>query len=171
MDMLCLKRFGFEEDIVFGLENSNLADIGVLKFPPQHPVSGEMLSLARDPNRLIGNGRAKLKIKKWIRRYLLFGSTVTQRWGEAGGSKAFTLVLKKHGLFGLGKPFTCFDPVGPENWRCFFDTTFENDCTFYRATYAVHLWNGLLRRNGVAKDTDFPSDNFIEQQKAMLEIE
>jgi hypothetical protein len=130
-----------------------------------------MLLLAQNPNRLIGNERTKLKIKKWIRHHLLFGSTWTQRWGEAAGPKAFTLVLKKHGLFNLGKPFTCFYPVGPENWRCLFDTTLEQDCTFYQSTYAVHLWNELLRRNDFVKDADFPPDSFIEHQKKTLGID
>jgi len=170
MDMLCLKPFDFEEALLFGCEHSNAASIGVLKLPAKHPVAREMLSLARDPNRVIGNEKLKLKVKKCLRRYLLFGSRAGMRWGEAGGPKAFTRVLKKHGYFHLGKPFTYFYPVDPLNWRCLFDASLKGERSFYRSTYAVHLWNELLRREGFCKDGPFHPDSFVAGRQKLLSI-
>jgi hypothetical protein len=171
MDMLCLKPFDFEDDVVFGCEHSEAASIGVLRLPAGHPIAGEMLSLAKDPNRIIGNERFKVKLKKWLRHHLLFGSTLGLRWGEAAGPKAFTWILKKHDCFQLGKPFTYFYPIDPLNWRCLFDATLKGEDALYRTTYAVHLWNELLRRNGFCKQGPFHPDSFVAAQQRLLEIE
>ena len=129
-----------------------------------------MLSLARNPNRIIGNERFKVKFKKYLRSYLLFGSKTGLRWGEAGGPKAFTWILKKHNYFHLGKPFTYFYPVDPLNWRCLFDGTLKGEQSFYATSYAVHLWNELLRRDGFCKEGPFHPDSFVAEQQKRLEI-
>jgi len=170
MDMLCLKPFDFEDDVLFGCEHSNAASIGVLKLPAKHLIANEMLSLARNPNRIIGNERFKVKFKKYLRSYLLFGSKTGLRWGEAGGPKAFTWILKKHNYFHLGKPFTYFYPVDPLNWRCLFDGTLKGEQSFYATSYAVHLWNELLRRDGFCKEGPFHPDSFVAGQQKRLEI-
>ncbi|MFQ5642595.1 MAG: glycosyltransferase [Thiogranum sp.] len=170
MDMLCLKPFDFGDEVLFGREHSNAASIGVLKLPEKHPVAREMLALARDPNRIIGNERFKVKLRKYLRKYLLLGSQAGLRWGEAGGPRAFTWVLKKHGYFELGKPFTCFYPVDPLNWRCLFDGTLGREQSFYASTYAVHLWNELLRREGFCKEGPFHPDSFVAGQQERLGI-
>ena len=171
MDMLCLKPFDFEDEILFGCEHSKAASIGVLKLPAKHLIAREMLALARDPNRIIGNERFKLKLKKYLRSHLLFGSTMGLRWGEAGGPRAFTLSLKKHGYFQLGKPFTFFYPVDPLNWRCLFDETLGGEGSFYATTYAVHLWNELLRRESFCKEGPFHPHSFMARQQKLLGIE
>jgi len=171
MDMLCLKPFDFGDDVLFGCEHSKAASIGVLRLPAKHGIAREMLALARDPNRIIGNERFKVKLKKRLRKHLLFGSTPGLRWGEAGGPKAFTLVLKKQGFFEQGKPFTYFYPVDPLNWRCLFDATLEGESTFYATTYAVHLWNELQRRDGFPRRGPFHPDSFVAAQQKLLGIE
>jgi len=170
MDMLCLKPFDFKDDILFGCEHSSAASIGVLRLPEKHLIAGEMLSLARNPNRIIGNERFKVKLKKRLRSHLLFGSTMGLRWGEAGGPKAFTLTLKKYNYFHLGKPFTYFYPVDPLNWRCLFDETLKGEDSFYNTSYAVHLWNELLRREAFCKEGPFHPDSFMATQQKLLGI-
>jgi len=171
MDILCLKPFDFQDDIVFGCEHSNAASIGVLRLPEKHLIAREMLSLARDPNQIIGNERFKVKLKKYLRRHLLFGSTMGLRWGEAGGPKAFTWILKKYNYFQLGKPFTYFYPVDPLNWRCLFDATLKEEDSFYKTSYAVHLWNELLRRESFCKEGPFQPDSFVAKQQKLMGIE
>ena len=171
MDMLCLKPFDFEEPILFGCEHSNTASIGILKLPAKHPIAHEMLMISRDPNRIIGNERFKVRLKKWLRRKLLFNTTLGLRWGEAGGPKAFTWILQKHNCLQLGKPFTYFYPIDPLNWRCLFDGTLKGEGSFYRTTYAVHLWNELLRRDDFCKDGPFHSGSFVAAQQRLLGID
>ena len=170
MDMLCLKPFDFRDEIVFGCEHSNAASIGVIRLPEKHLIAREMLSLARNPNRIIGNERFKVKLKKYLRSRLLFGSTMGLRWGEAGGPKAFTWILKKYNYFHLGKPFTYFYPVDPLNWRCLFDATLKGEDAFYNTSYAVHLWNDLLRREAFSKEGPFHPDSFMVKQQKLLGI-
>jgi hypothetical protein len=170
MDMLCLKPFDFEDGILFGCENINAASIGVLKLPKNHLIAREILSLARNPNRIIGNERLKVKVKKYLRSRLLFGSTMGLRWGEAGGPKAFTWILKKYNYFHLGKPVTYFYPVDPLNWRCLFDATLKDGDSFYNTSYAVHLWNELLRREAFCKEGPFHADSFVANQQKLLGI-
>ncbi len=171
MDVLCLRPFDFKETLLFGCEHSNAASVGVLKLPAEHFIAREMLTLSRDPNRTIGNERLKVRLKKWLRRNLLFGTTLGLRWGEAGGPKAFTWMLMKYDCLNLGKPFTYFYPIAPLNWRCLFDGTLKGETSFYKTTYAVHLWHELLRREGFCKEGPFHPDSFMAAQQRLLGIE
>ena len=38
-DIVCMKPFDFEDEIVFGKEAENVANIAILKFPPGHRLS------------------------------------------------------------------------------------------------------------------------------------
>jgi hypothetical protein len=52
MDMLCLKPFDFQDDILFGCEHSNAASIGVVKLPAKHLIAPPVLRPLSFPRRV-----------------------------------------------------------------------------------------------------------------------
>ena len=93
-DVICLKPFTFEEPIIFGLHSSISAAIGVLRFPVGHPLSRSLADLCQAPNTPLPYDTPKMRVKKFVRKYLLGNRRDRVRWGESAGPKGFTAALK-----------------------------------------------------------------------------
>ena len=166
-DVICTKPFDFEDDVVFGMQNFDLAAVGVLKVPSDHVIVKKMLDVCENPHKIYEwdnkkNKRRKLEAKITSK---LFRKGQQIRWG-AIGPDAFTNIVNHLGLIGLGKSYVHFYPVSSRNWDSIFDETFSKDdpCLF-EDTYAIHLWNERLRRDGFDKNGDFSKLSLIEKLK------
>ena len=165
-DVICLKPFSFDDEIVFGLENSTTANIAVLRFPKEHPLSRSLADLCKAPNSPRPNDTPKMRRKKFIRKYLKGNRREHLRWGESGGPQGFTAELKHLGLFELAKPFTYFYPVPANCWLSQFDETFQDNDDFFSGSYCTHLWNEFLNRSeGFDKNANFHPDSIFEKLK------
>lgn len=166
MDVVCLKPFVFDSDLVFGREKMDSVAVGALHFPKKHELCAFMRDICEHPNAVLPYDSREQKLRKLGRRLLGRGKA-NVGWGETGGPPGFTAALKYFGLIDLAKPFTCFYPIPHYNWDSAFDETFANDADLFSNTYAVHLWNDMMRyRKGFDKNADFPPNSLFEQLKA-----
>ena len=164
-DVICLKPFEFDTDIVFGLESDNLVASGVLGFPPGHELCALLENCCKNPNRFLPYDSWKTKKKK-LKRKILGKGRSDIGWGEAGGPKGFTEALKYFNLMDFAKPFTYFYPVHWSNWNAVFDETLSEDLDLFSDTHSIHLWNEMIRRRkGFDKNAAFPQKSLFEQLK------
>jgi hypothetical protein len=165
-DEICMKPFIFDDDLIFGRERINSVAIGVLGFPPKHKVCAFMRDICTDPNIILPYDTTRKKLTK-LRRRLTGRKRHNVGWGEAGGPPGFTAALKHFKLYKHAKPFTYFYPIPHYNWDTAFDETFANDPELFSTTYAVHLWNDMMRhKHGFDKNGFFPKNSLFEQLKA-----
>lgn len=164
-DVICLKPFEFDTDIVFGLESDNLVASGVLGFPPGHELCALLENCCKNPNRFLPYDSWKTKKKK-LKRKILGKGRSDIGWGEAGGPKGFTEALKYFNLMDFAKPFTYFYPVHWSNWNAVFDETLAEDLDLFSDTHSIHLWNEMFRRRkDFDKNATFPQKSLFEQLK------
>lgn len=157
-DVLCLRPFDFEDDVVIGQESADFVNISVLRLPKGHFIAKEMLDSALHPNKLKPYDTAALKRKKLRNKVL--GIRRSIGWGETAGPKALTRFLKYKNNPIKTKDFTYFYPVSAEHFLALFDRTLSGEKLF-KNTYAVHLWNELLRRQHFDKDAPFLQESFV----------
>ncbi len=165
-DEICLKPFIFDTDLIFGLEKRGSVAIGVLGFPAGHELCAFMRDICENPNTFLPYDSTRCKLTK-LRRKLMGRGRHNVGWGEAGGPSGFTAALKYFKLMDSAKPFTYFYPIAHYNWDTAFDETFAGDGDLFSNTYAVHLWNDMMRyKEGFDKNGKFPEKSLFEQLKA-----
>lgn len=170
MDVICLRPFTFEQEIVFGMESAKGGSVGVLRFPAHHPMSPYMIARCEHPTQFDEGERISLRLKKYFRSSLQPNKKGPVGWGEAGGPRGFRKGLAKFGLAHLVSPIETFYPIRARDWRTVFDPTFADTPPRFESSYSVHLWNELLRRHRVDKNATFPKNSLIEQLKARYHV-
>ena len=166
MDQICLKHFDFDTDLIFGKQTIGSVAVGVLGLPPEHELSAFMEDICENPNKILPYDSTRVKLIK-IRKRLLKRGKQNVGWGETGGPAGFTRALEYFKLMDLAKPFTYFYPIPHYNWDTAFDETFANDVDLFSNSYAVHLWNDMMRhKEGFDKNGTFPKNSLFEQLKA-----
>ncbi len=166
MDQICIKHFDFDTDLIFAKQTIGSVAVGVLGFPPKHELCAFMENICENPNYILPYDSPRTKWRK-IKRKLLRRRRQNVSWGETGGPVGFTQALEYFKLIDLAKPFTYFYPIPHYNWDTAFDDTFANDIDFFSNTYAVHLWNDMMRhKKGFDKNGTFPQNSLFEQLKA-----
>ncbi len=126
MDVICLKPFVFNEDLVYGFEDKDYICPAIMKLPPQHKLCQLLMSVCSAPNKLLPYDSHGRKIKKIGRKII---AKITMRdertfrtgWGEAGGPAGFTNALKHFNLTDKAKPPTDFYPLHYKDWLSIFD--------------------------------------------------
>lgn len=166
MDEVCLKPFIFDTDLIFARQTMGSIAVGVLGFPPGHELCAFVRDICKNPNKILPYDSIHTKFIK-IRKKLLRRGRQHVGWGDAGGPKGFTRALEYFDLIDLAKPYTYFYPIPHYNWDTAFDETFANDVDMFSNTYAVHLWNDMMRhKKGFDKNATFPQNSLFEQLKA-----
>ncbi len=159
-DVVCMKPFQFDSDLIFGLESNNTANIAVLCFPMRHEVCSFLIDFCENPNKILPFDTFKDKKRKLKRRIL--GKGINQmKWGEAG-PVGFTSTLIHFDLLNLAKPFTYFYPISNNNWNSIYDTTLSKDFNLFHDTYAIHLWNEMSRIENFDKNKRQDKASLIE---------
>ena len=164
-DVVCLRPFEFEAERVFGYQEPSVVNTAVLRFPKDDPLMRTMEKLCRKPNTLMPYDDFRRMRRKLKRRFVRGNRRDDINWGEYG-PVGLTALLKYRGLLSAAKPEKWFYPVHHSAWRSLFDGTFAGGLDSLRDSYCVHLWNEMLRRDGVDKNASFPKDSLIEQLKA-----
>ena len=163
-DVVCLAPFEFEERTIFGLQEPGVVNSAVLRFPPGDPIVRTMERLCDKPNTLLRTDDLRRMLRKLKRRFLRGNQRSNIEWGEYG-PKGLTSVLNHRGLIAQAKPAHYFYPVYHGDWRSLFEDPSPRSLDALKGSYAIHLWNEMLRRDGVDKDAAFPTDSLIEQLK------
>ena len=163
MDVICLRPFLFDTDIIFGLERE-VASIGVLSFPPKHDLSKIMKYICKYPNLYLPYDSKKTRLKK-IRRRNNNYSRDKITWGEAGGPFGFTRALHYFDLFKKAKPYNYFYPIHFRSWHSVFDGKISEEILSDCNNFSIHLWNEMIRRSFLDKNLIFPENSLFEKQK------
>lgn len=166
MDVVCLKPFDFEEDLVFGQEFDDWIGSAILKFPKNHTVTQFLANVCRNPHQILPyDSEEKQSIKR--QRQTQGNERSNIQWGETG-PKGLTAALGHFGLANLRKPKSHFYPIQFNEWKQIFDETFSDGPQRFTETYALHLWNEMMRRDGQFNKNDtFPKNSLIEQLKQL----
>lgn len=171
MDVVCLRPFTFEHEIVFGEEREGRASVGILRFPARHPMSAYMVHRCENPVEPEPGDRFSLRMRKYIRRSFQPAKQGDVGWGEAGGPRGFRKGLAKFGLGHLVSPVSVFYPIASRQWRTILDATYSETPPPFETSFAVHLWGELVRRRHLDKNGTFPKGSLIEQLKARYGVE
>lgn len=147
-DMVCLKPIDLPDEALTGWQDSFLCAIGLIKLPPGHALARHLADQCMSPNRILPYDGFRERRRKLVRKYLKGNRRGDVRWGEAAGPEGFTRALRHFGLLHLAKPFHYFYPVQPKCWRSVFDESFARSDALFRESYALHLWNEAIRKDG-----------------------
>ncbi|WP_432474593.1 glycosyltransferase [Amphritea sp. HPY] len=168
-DVVCLRPFDFERPVVFGYEENQRVNNAVIGFPAGHSLMKHMEAVCRNPNQLLPYDNRKTVWRKRRRKYLKGNQRGDLVWGETGPG-GLSNALKYHGMMDQAMPFIAFYPVTCSCWQSIFDDTFADSADLFSGTYAVHLWNEMLRRDGLGKDDTFSFNSLIEQLKRRYDV-
>jgi hypothetical protein len=164
-DMICLKPFEFDAEVIFGREDDNITNIGVLKFPPSHAVTRHMADACLNPHKFQPYDTIKDKRKKLLNR-IKRRTLKDLGWGKISGPQHFTKVIQHFNLHNSAKPSNYFYPIHYENLDALFDSSVSLNSLKQQNVYGLHLWNEMFRcRDDIDKNGKFPPTSLIEQLK------
>lgn len=159
-DVLCVKPFKIEKDLIFGWENSkhvNNAVIGTKK--KFHPIFKNLVSYCEHPFQLKKWDDYKIFLKKIYGNYIKGGSSDYIPWGLTGpiALTGYIKLLKLH-EFAVEKHF--FYPIESLDWKkCFFS---DKSNLQIENSFFIHLWNEQLRREHINKNQIFNPNSIFE---------
>ena len=145
MDMVCLKPFDFDGDLVFGYQSDTIVNTAVLGAPKGHMLTSAMVRICDDVNLFQPIDTYKTLIKK-VGRRALYGkekSRAKTRFSEPGGPDYVSKFLRYYGLIDQAKPIHYFYPIPYQKWA----SVFEQDEATHKAienSYGLHLWNNAI---------------------------
>ena len=84
------------------------------------------------------------------------------RWGETG-PELTRRILAELNLLDCVRPAIAFCPIAFRKWQVLLEPGLN--WRLGEATFAVHLWNELWRRDGIDKDAPHPASCLYEQLK------
>ncbi len=134
-DIVCLAPFDFPDDVVLAWEFDTSMGTAALRFPREHACCRRMRE------RCVNVDRPRESFT----------------WGEMAGPVALRQAADVEGLLPLARPFYTFFPVNWQNAMSVFNGDLARPETdrLVSLSHALHLWNEVLRRNGVDKGSRF----------------
>jgi len=161
-DVVCLKPFTFDTDLFFGREQYNAINCAVVGAKPGLEIFNFLANQVDNPNKFLPYDTFKEKKRKVFRRYCQGNERGNVKWGETG-PRGFSKALNHFGLYDRALPTTAFYPIHSSCWTDIFDETYPNVDSYFPDTYAIHLWNEMMRRReGFEKDKTYPENSLIE---------
>lgn len=153
MDMFVLKPILFKDAFVFSSEevlpldrgNTHI-NAGIIKTPKNSPVAKHMFDvcMSKEKEKLV--------------------------WGEIG-PRLVKSTVEMFYLQSFVKSYDTFCPIPGCRWDLLFSAPtrqFEKYMT--ENVCAVHMWNEMIRRSGVDKNSNFHPDSFFEKMKRKHDI-
>jgi mannosyltransferase OCH1-like enzyme len=140
-DVICLKRFDFEEEYVFSSEVDKEREVissGIIKVPAGSEVMAYAWNVCeqKDPQQLM--------------------------WGETG-PRLVTEAVRRFSLERYKKPYYYFSPLNYMEWRRVLDPDAEG--LVNEDSYAIHLWNEMWRAAGQDKNASYDEGCVYERLK------
>jgi hypothetical protein len=121
-----------------------------------------MNEVCEHPHRILFYDSIKTRRRKLQRRWLP-NNRARIKFGETGPN-GLTPAARHLQCLDAAMPFWYFYPVHHENWSCIFDSSLRDNPGFIAASYGLHLWNELSRRQpGFDKNGRFPPDSLFER--------
>lgn len=140
-DVICLRPFLFIDEHVFASEEHKgrqIANNGIIKAPAASALMAYACQVCRskDPEQLL--------------------------WGETG-PRLLDEAIRLFSLEEYSQPPQVFCPLGFEEWEKVLDP--QANLGRDQATYAIHLWNEMWRRENRDKNGQYHPDCLYEQLK------
>lgn len=170
MDVVCLKPLMFDAaQVVFGRQADGEYCNQVVGLPKGHILAKTMLEVSINHTKIYPWDSHHDKTQKWKRRLLRSGREGIA-FGDLSGPWVFTKVVKHLQLQHLAKPFMFCNPMPFQYWSNAFNRSFADGIDLFDNTYAIHLYNDMIRRAGMDKNACFDEDSLFEQLKTKHRI-
>ena len=147
LDVACLSDDFPDADTWFCTQEKGLVAVGVIAFPPHHPLMEVLRSLAEDPTAAAPwDSAEEILAKKNLAKQM---PDVAERrrkapWGHCG-PEGFTRVLKHFDMLAQAATPSHLYPLHYTVWR----KCYNGDCNLnspeLRNAWAIHLWGEMLR--------------------------
>jgi mannosyltransferase OCH1-like enzyme len=138
IDVLCLKKFDFSQDYVFATERKMNKTIGLAPAVIKCPIKSNLIKSCLE------DAEKRLSINTNI------------NWCEI----AHKLLNKYIGEYNLQQylvDYKIFCPVDWFNIKPFFEKNYDIDTNI---SYGIHLWNTVVKRNGINKNIPITNSQF-----------
>lgn len=160
-DVVCLKPLDIDAELIFGKEEVGKFNCAVLGGSAGHPLFEFMLRQANAINDPLPYDNWQQRRRKFKRRMMGRDHPKYLRWGEIG-PLGVTRAIYHMSLENFAQPYTAFYPIHPKCWDAIFDDTYPDPSQFFPNTYAIHLWNEMLRsKSTINKNGPFPENSLI----------
>lgn len=144
-DVVCLRTFDFDRELVFASELVKGVEI-VTSCVIKAPRASEAMA--------------------WAWSVCASKDTATLRWGETGPALVAELV-RRFALDASVQPTRTFCPIGDLAWA---SVLAPDAPPLPEDAHGIHLWNEHWRRNGRDKDATYPHDSLFEQLKRRYRV-
>lgn len=162
-DVVCLKPFDHAHDEIYAWQDERLINNAVLGLPQGHQLAAWMADCCEHPNRILPYDSARTRRRKLLRRLRFGGRGRLIKWGESGPG-GLTEAARHLGYSERTLPFWHFYPIHHLNWRAVFDSSLRDNPQLIAASYGLHLWNEMARRQpGFDKNGRFSPDSLFER--------
>ena len=148
LDVACLSPNLPEELPWFAEQEPGLIAVGVIGFPPHHPVMECLREVSEDPAApMPWDTPGELVAKRQFK--IDFPDPALRRkhamWGNAG-PEGFTRTLSYFQLLDMADSSLSIYPLHYTVWRNCYNGAVKLDSPALRNSWAIHLWGELLRR-------------------------
>ncbi|HIF9091538.1 TPA: hypothetical protein ACX6NR_000468 [Photobacterium damselae] len=161
-DVICLKPFLLEDELVFCYESQTTINNAVIGSKNKgHKLFYELIEYCENPFKIKKWDTIKIMMKKLYGRFWGKCKTEFIPWGLTGpkalSGYVFKLNLEK---YSVASPF--YYPILPSNWKDIFLDENINISDLGDA-YSIHLWNEYLRRDGIDKNQKMNPNSLYEK--------
>lgn len=148
LDVACLSDEFPDADTWFCTQEPGLVAVGVIAFPPHHPLMEALRTSAEDPATIMPwDSAEEILAKKNLSTQI--PDVISRRrkapWGHCG-PEGFTRALYHFQLMGKSAAPSRLYPLHYSVWR----KCYNGDCNLHspelRNAWAIHLWGEMLRR-------------------------
>ncbi|MFW0795340.1 hypothetical protein AAFP30_16115 [Gordonia sp. CPCC 205515] len=140
-DVVCLRPFEFNSEIVFGWQDATTINGAVMRLPQGHKAAHLLLSNSLHPTRWQKGDPWRRRARKARDAVTGYRSPATAKWGMTG-PMALTVTARKLDLLDYALPTRAFYPVHWRDAEQLFAT--PRPTTLPSDSFAVHLWNEML---------------------------
>lgn len=147
LDVACLSDDFPDADTWFCTQEKGLVAVGVIAFPPHHPLMEALRAIAEDPAAAAPwDSPEESAAKKNLARQMPDAAErrLKAPWGHCG-PEGFTRALKHFGMLSQAAPPSRLYPLHYTVWR----KCYNGDCRLQspelKNAWAIHLWGEMLR--------------------------
>lgn len=164
-DVVCLKPFDMQFELLAGWEQLGKINNAVIGANAGDPLFEFLSAQCKEPNTPLPYDNRRDRRRKFLRRYFQGNQQGNLKWGETGPI-GLTKAMQHFKRLEQVLPVTAFYPIHPTCWNTIFDTTYPSVDRYFPDSYAIHLWNEMIRRTpGYGKDKTYPTNSLIEVLK------
>lgn len=173
-DMLCLSEFSIDGNYLYGIERDRIVNSAILGVGENGDIKGLFKCLSdyvADPFKLYYSDHPKVFLKKLLARLKGRTSWEDVPWGVTG-PLAVTSMLNRLKMRGLAEPARSFYPIPFKHASLLFEPMGDDEYeAIFSEAKACHLWNEVLRHQGINKNVIFDANSPYERIICKLRLD